>query len=94
MQHFEVSDTLPDEPEYGYDVYVQRLSVYIQIKDEPAKTPSELDLKDPYALLRKMKKEFASNGDVAAEPIKIHKDETPYFDNGTGKRYRSFLGCS
>ncbi|KAL8746397.1 MAG: hypothetical protein Q9190_001571 [Brigantiaea leucoxantha] len=37
-----------DNPTYGWDVYVQRLSVYIQHKETPAEVPGYPDVQNPY----------------------------------------------
>lgn len=62
--------------------YVQRLSVYVQIKDGLAKPPSEVDLKDPYSIVRKWKKELSTNGNITSAPFKEKSDDNRHFDNG------------
>ena len=64
------------------DRYVQRLSVYIQIKDNLPRTPSELDMKDPYAFVKKVKKELSSNGNVKTNHTSEKRDDNNAFDNG------------
>ena len=39
----------PDNPAYGYDVYVQRLGVYVQYKENSTSLPPDPDIKNPYA---------------------------------------------
>ncbi|KAF2787082.1 hypothetical protein K505DRAFT_288572 [Melanomma pulvis-pyrius CBS 109.77] len=37
-----------DQPTYGYDVYVQRLSVYVQLSDGEPGLPVDPDIRNPY----------------------------------------------
>ena len=37
-----------DNPEYGYDVYTQRLGCYIQHKEAPSEIPNDPDIGNPY----------------------------------------------
>ena len=37
-----------DNPQYGYDAYVQRLSCYIQHKEAPSEIPNDPDIENPY----------------------------------------------
>ena len=37
-----------DQPQYGYDVFVQRLSVYIQLSDGEPGLPVDPDIRNPY----------------------------------------------
>ena len=62
--------------------YVQRLSVYVQIKDGLAKQPSEVDLKDPYSIVKKWKKELSTNGNITSAPFREKMDDSHIFDNG------------
>ena len=59
--------------------------MYIQIKDNLARTPSELDMKDPYTFVKKVKKELSSNGNAKPTQITERKDDhtnNNMFDNG------------
>lgn len=40
----------PDNPKYGYDVYVQRVSCYIQHKQTAIEVPTNPDIKNPYII--------------------------------------------
>ena len=62
--------------------YVQRLSVYIQIKDGLPRTPSDLDIKDPYTFVKKVKKELSSNGNIKPTKVPEKRDDNSMFDNG------------
>ena len=43
-----LSDNSPDSPVYGYDVYVQRLGVYVQYKEHSSALPTDPDIENPY----------------------------------------------
>lgn len=44
LNHFDAADN----PSYGYDVYAQRLSVYVQLSEGPPGLPDDPDIRNPY----------------------------------------------
>lgn len=60
-----------DNPTYGYDVFVQRLSVYVQRNEGPPQDPEDPNILNPYLVtgteyfdLRKQSLPIRTNGDI------------------------------
>ena len=70
-----------EQPCYGHDVYAQRLSVYVQFKDDEPSLPEDPEIRNPYNVeeyrdLLRLKRQYGENG----EP---HIPKTANFDNGS-----------
>jgi hypothetical protein len=83
LNHFDALDN----PAYGYDVYAQRLSVYVQLSDGEAGMPIDPDIRNPYKAedpqeYERLQKQYDSGAEAHGQERRyIPKLET--LDNGS-----------
>lgn len=104
LRHFEKNthDTLPgvkmmelnhydalDNPSYGYDVFAQRLSVYIQMSDGEPGLPTDPEIKNPYMSneeyeeYQRLKKQYEGEGHHHANGYERKIPKLQTLDNGS-----------
>ncbi|KAF2012165.1 hypothetical protein BU24DRAFT_426001 [Aaosphaeria arxii CBS 175.79] len=82
LNHFDANDN----PAYGYDIYAQRMSVYIQMSDGEPGRPMDPDIRNPYdeeeyEEYQRLKRQYEGADDNAPDVNYVPKLQT--LDNGT-----------
>ncbi|KAF2478000.1 uncharacterized protein BDR25DRAFT_338695 [Lindgomyces ingoldianus] len=77
-----------DQPTYGYDVYVQRLSVYVQRSEGPPGLPVDPDIRNPYneeeyQEYQRLKRQYGSSVDANGHYKDNYIPKLQTLDNGS-----------
>ncbi|KAH7118817.1 hypothetical protein B0J11DRAFT_77552 [Dendryphion nanum] len=78
-----------DNPSYGYDVFAQRMSVYVQLSDGEPGLPSDPDIKSPYMSseeyedYQRLKKQYEGDGRPHVNGYERRAPKLQTLDNGS-----------